>query len=71
LSAINAAPPYLPTGMPPPMIRKVNPADTPILVLGLTSDMPLLTTVDAYAENILLQKKYGRCPASTPNDRGK
>jgi HAE1 family hydrophobic/amphiphilic exporter-1 len=57
LSAINAASPYLPTGMPyPPTIRKVNPADTPILVLGLTSGTLPLTTVDAFAENILLQK---------------
>ncbi len=40
----------------PPTIRKVNPADTPILVLALTSDTLPLTTVDAYAENILLQK---------------
>ena len=57
LSAINAASPYLPAGIPyPPTIRKVNPADTPILVLGLTSDTLTLTTVDAYAENILLQK---------------
>src|SRR3954454_11076814 len=57
LSAINAASPYLPVGMPyPPTIRKVNPADTPILVLGLTSDTLPLTTVDAYAENILFQK---------------
>ncbi|WP_426440983.1 efflux RND transporter permease subunit [Bradyrhizobium genosp. P] len=57
LSAINAANAYLPTGMPyPPTIRKVNPADTPILVLGLTSDSLPITTVDAYAENILLQK---------------
>src|SRR6202035_1046621 len=38
------------------MIRKVNPADTPILVLGVTSDSLPLTTVDAFAENILLQK---------------
>jgi HAE1 family hydrophobic/amphiphilic exporter-1 len=57
LSAINAATPYLPTGIPyPPTIRKVNPADTPILVLGITSDSLPLTTVDAYAESILLQK---------------
>jgi len=57
LSAINAATPYLPTGIPyPPTIRKVNPADTPVLVLGLTSASLPLTTVDAYAENILLQK---------------
>ena len=57
LSAINAANAYLPAGLPyPPLIRKVNPADTPILVLGITSDSLPLTTVDAYAQNILLQK---------------
>jgi hydrophobe/amphiphile efflux-1 (HAE1) family protein len=57
LSAINAATAQLPLNMPyPPTIRKVNPADTPILVLGVTSDSLPLTTVDAYAENILLQK---------------
>src|ERR1700733_11313699 len=57
LAAINAASPYLPTNMPyPPTIRKVNPADTPIMVLAVTSDTLPLTTVDAYAENILLQK---------------
>jgi hydrophobe/amphiphile efflux-1 (HAE1) family protein len=47
----------LPAGLPyPPQIRKVNPADTPILVLGITSDTLPLTVVDAYAQNILLQK---------------
>jgi hydrophobe/amphiphile efflux-1 (HAE1) family protein len=57
LSAINAANAYLPAGLPyPPLIRKVNPADTPILVLGITSDSLPLTVVDAYAQNILLQK---------------
>ena len=57
LAAINAASPFLPIGIPyPPTIRKVNPADTPVLVLGLTSDTVPLTTVDAYAENILLPK---------------
>ena len=57
LAAINAAGPYLPQGIPyPPSIRKVNPADTPIMVLGLTSDTLPMTTVDAYAENILLPK---------------
>ena len=57
LSAINAANAYLPVGLPyPPLIRKVNPADTPILVLGVTSDTLPLTVVDAYAQNILLQK---------------
>jgi HAE1 family hydrophobic/amphiphilic exporter-1 len=57
LSAINAANAFLPVGLPyPPQIRKVNPADTPILVLGLTSDTLPLTVVSAYAQNILLQK---------------
>ena len=57
LAAINAASPNLPQNIPyPPTIRKVNPADTPILVFGLTSDSLPLTTVDAYAENILLPK---------------
>jgi len=57
LSAINAAGGQLPPNMTyPPTIRKVNPADTPILVLAVTSDSVPITTVDAYAENILLQK---------------
>jgi HAE1 family hydrophobic/amphiphilic exporter-1 len=57
LAAINAAGGQLPPAMIfPPTIRKVNPADTPILVLALTSDTLPLTTIDAYAENILLQK---------------
>jgi multidrug efflux pump subunit AcrB len=34
----------------------VNPADTPVVLLALTSDSLPLTTVDAYAENILLPK---------------
>src|SRR6201996_4751422 len=57
LAAINAASPYLPANIPyPPTIRKVNPADTPVLLLALTSDTLPMTTVDAYAENILLPK---------------
>jgi len=57
LSAINPATAYLPKDMPyPPLIRKVNPADTPILVLATTSDALPITIVDAYAQNILLQK---------------
>src|ERR1700752_2511275 len=57
LSAIQTASAYLPKNMPyPPSIRKVNPADTPILVLAATSDSLPLTVVDSYAQNILLQK---------------
>jgi hydrophobe/amphiphile efflux-1 (HAE1) family protein len=57
LSAIQTASAYLPKNIPyPPMIRKVNPADAPILVLAATSDTLPITVVDAYAQNILLQK---------------
>jgi multidrug efflux pump subunit AcrB len=53
LSAIQTASAYLPKNIPyPPMIRKVNPADTPILVLGISSDSLPITVVDAYAQNI-------------------
>jgi multidrug efflux pump len=38
-AAINAARTYLPTNLPAnPTYRKINPSDSPILVLGLTSD---------------------------------
>src|SRR6201996_4861699 len=38
-AAINAARSYLPANLPGnPTYRKVNPADTPIMILGLTSD---------------------------------
>jgi len=57
LAAINAASPYLPANIPyPPTIRKVNPAETPIMLIALYSATLPLTTVDAYAENILLPK---------------
>jgi multidrug efflux pump len=39
-AAINAARGYLPTNLPAnPIYRKVNPADSPILILALTSDV--------------------------------
>jgi HAE1 family hydrophobic/amphiphilic exporter-1 len=57
LGAINSASSYLPPAMPyPPSIKKVNPADTPILVLAMISDTLPITVVDAYTENILMQK---------------
>src|SRR5947209_2600864 len=55
-TAINAASGQLPKNLPsPPTYRKVNPADSPILVLALTSDTVPLTEVDDYAETILDQ----------------
>ncbi len=53
-TAINAAAGYLPKNLPnPPTYRKVNPADPPILILGVTSDDLPITQVDDYAENML------------------
>src|SRR6202011_23324 len=55
-AAINAASGQLPKNLPsPPTYRKVNPADSPILVLAVTSDTVPMTEVDDYAENILDQ----------------
>ncbi len=47
-SAINAAQSYLPSNLPtPPVYNKINPADAPILTLGITSDtMPLAQVED-------------------------
>ena len=56
-SAINAAGGQLPTDLPsPPTIRKVNPADSPIMILALTSQTLPIQTVDDYADNILSQQ---------------
>jgi hydrophobe/amphiphile efflux-1 (HAE1) family protein len=56
-AAINAASGQLPTNLPAaPTIRKVNPADAPIMIIGLTSATLPLSTVDDYAENILSQQ---------------
>src|ERR1700722_8503987 len=41
---------------PPPTYHETNPADAPVLVLGLTSDTLPITTVDDYAESIIAQK---------------
>jgi HAE1 family hydrophobic/amphiphilic exporter-1 len=56
-SAINAASGQLPTNLPSsPTIRKVNPADAPIMILSLTSDALPLDQVDNYADVILSQQ---------------
>jgi hydrophobe/amphiphile efflux-1 (HAE1) family protein len=55
-AAINAASGQLPKTLPsPPQYRKVNPGDSPILVLAAHSDSLPLTTVDDFAENVLVQ----------------
>jgi hydrophobe/amphiphile efflux-1 (HAE1) family protein len=56
-AAINAAAGFLPPTMPsPPIYRETNPADTPVLMLALTSETLPLTTVSDYANSILAQK---------------
>ena len=57
LEAINAAQGQLPKTLPSqPTIRKVNPADSPIMILAVQSNLVPLTEVDDYAENILAQR---------------
>jgi HAE1 family hydrophobic/amphiphilic exporter-1 len=56
-TGIDAAGGQLPKNLPtPPTYRKVNPADSPILILAMHSDVLPATTVDDYAENILAQQ---------------
>ncbi len=53
-SAISAAQRQLPDGMPnPPTLRKVNPADSPILYLTISSPTLPLSEVDKYGETLL------------------
>jgi hydrophobic/amphiphilic exporter-1 (mainly G- bacteria), HAE1 family len=56
-SAIAAAAKQLPSTLPsPPTMRKVNPADAPIMNIVLTSDRMPLSTVDEFAETSLAQQ---------------
>jgi HAE1 family hydrophobic/amphiphilic exporter-1 len=56
-TAISASLPQLPAGMPsPPSLRKVNPADSPILFMSLNSPVLPLATVDEYAETLVAQR---------------
>jgi multidrug efflux pump len=56
-ASINAATTYLPRDLPnPPTYSKVNPADTPILTLALTSKTLPLQKVEDYADTNLAQK---------------
>jgi hydrophobic/amphiphilic exporter-1 (mainly G- bacteria), HAE1 family len=56
-AAITAAQRQLPANMPtPPTMRKVNPADFPILFLALSSPTLPLSAVDEYAQTLLAQR---------------
>src|ERR1019366_2975134 len=56
-AAIARAARQLPPNMPtPPTYQKVNPADSPILYLAMSSPTLPLSTVDDYAETLLAQR---------------
>ena len=56
-SAIDAAAGYLPKNLPtPPSYRKVNPADSAVLILAVHSDVLPITQVDDYAETVIAQQ---------------
>ncbi len=56
-AAINASSGQLPATLPnPPTFRKINPADSPILILAVQSKTLPLTEVNDYADNILAQQ---------------
>ncbi len=56
-SAIAAAANQLPANMPfPPTFRKVNPADSPIFLLAVTSPTLPLYDVDKYAEDLIAEQ---------------
>ena len=52
-TALRQLPPEMPT---PPSFRKVNPADSPIFYLALTSATLPLSAVDEYAETLMAQR---------------
>jgi HAE1 family hydrophobic/amphiphilic exporter-1 len=53
-TAIAAAMPLLPAGLPsPPSFKKVNPGDQPILYMALTSPTMRLSDLDDYAETMI------------------
>jgi len=56
-AAIDAAGGQLPKNLPaPPSYRKVNPADSAILIFAVHSDVLPLTQVDDYAETVIAQQ---------------
>ena len=55
--AINAAATFMPTDLPmPPIYNKVNPADTPVMTLAITSDSLSLPQVEDLIDTRMAQK---------------
>src|ERR1700728_3536704 len=56
-AAIAATQSQLPAGMPsPPSYKKVNPADQPVLYMGLSSTTMPISQIDEYAETYLAER---------------
>ncbi|MDT8267667.1 efflux RND transporter permease subunit, partial [Roseomonas sp. DSM 102946] len=56
-AAVNAARQDLPSGLPnPPTVRKINPADAPVLILALTSDTLTQSALYDVADSIVAQR---------------
>jgi hydrophobic/amphiphilic exporter-1 (mainly G- bacteria), HAE1 family len=56
-SAINNASGFLPKNLPtPPFYRKINPAESAIVIYAIHSDAMAATAVDDYAENVILPR---------------
>ena len=58
-TAIAQAARNLPQGMDPPQLRKINPADSPILYLALSAERLPLTELDAIADSRVAQRLSG------------
>jgi len=62
-AAVQAAAGQLPTNLPsPPSIRKVNPADSPVIVLAMRSDTLPISKVSDYADSIVAQQVQPQSP---------
>ncbi len=56
-TSISKAQKLLPSDMPsPPSYKKVNPADQPVLYVGVSSDVLPLSTVNEYADTVMAQR---------------
>jgi hydrophobe/amphiphile efflux-1 (HAE1) family protein len=56
-AAINAAAGQLSKNLPsPPIYRKTNPSDAPVMLLAMSSETLPLTTVSNYADNVVAQQ---------------
>ena len=58
-TAIAQAQRNLPAGIDPPQLRKINPADSPVLFLALSSDRLPLTQLDHIADTRVAQRLSG------------